>query len=184
MLLHLLTYITTRPNSSQLFPNLEATCNSLLFLSTPLPQGTKLSGLLKLWLHGALTWNFSGKNREIGTTISSSFRSLLDTLAWLHPARKLLCFTDRSKSEHVLKGNNTVTGVLFWFLIWTLAVRLELKKKKKIQNVNSSKILCSWSTARTNHYSLWLVPLLEKLKNMYFHCWVLRSDARLVQAAF
>ena len=39
---------TTRPNSSQLFPNLEATCNILLFLSTPLPQGTKLSGLLKL----------------------------------------------------------------------------------------------------------------------------------------
>lgn len=73
----------TRANSSQLFPNLEATCNILLLLSTPLPQGTKLTGLLKLWRGGALTWNFSGKDRAIGTIISSCFKWLLDTLAWL-----------------------------------------------------------------------------------------------------
>lgn len=41
-------YTIPGANSSQLFPNLEATGNSLLFHSTPLPQGTKLSGLLKL----------------------------------------------------------------------------------------------------------------------------------------
>lgn len=79
-------------------------------------------------------------------------------------------------------------GVLFWFLIWTLAVRLKLFFLKKVQNVNSSKILCSWSTARTSycyrqtHYSLWLVPSLEK--NIYHYCLVLLSHARVMQAAF
>lgn len=81
LLLHSLCTFT-RPNSSQLFPNLEATCNILLFLSTPIPQGTKLSGLLMLWLTGAWTRNFSVKNMEIGTIISF-FKWLLDTLAWL-----------------------------------------------------------------------------------------------------
>lgn len=71
-MLHSLTYVQsldlTPPN---FFPNLEATCNNtLLFLSTHLPQGAKLSGLLKLWLSGALIRNFSVKNTEIGAIIS------------------------------------------------------------------------------------------------------------------
>ena len=101
-------------------------------------------------------------------------RSLTD----FSPSWKLLCFTVWSKSEHVLK-ENSLTGVLFWFLAWTLALRFALLlKKKKAQNVNSFKTLRSWSTVRTSycyrqtHYSLWLVPSLRKtLKNIMTARW-------------
>lgn len=114
----------TRTNSCQLFPNLEATCH-LLCLSTPSPQGTKLSGLLKLWLNGFSAWNFSGKNREIGTIISFFFKKKMATghisLSSSYMKVTLLYW---SKQEWACLTGNSLTGALFWFLFWTLALRL------------------------------------------------------------